>query len=246
VLGNPAGLTLPHTRAEALVSDLETPDAMGLRALTAAGAVRVHGAWTVGAAYRHLGVGDMLRTDGPPLGPNEPTFEVAEDVYAVGVGYLAGLLAAGASIRLDTPAEELGGDATWSGRLGASLAPRLPFVGLQLAGAVELADDDPSFAGAAEVSAPPLLDERLALALAYGVQQHAPLGVAHSLVASGVWRGVAELQIGTSAQPGAGDAAWVPLLAGLLHLGRYRVGVVREHLPNGFGAAMHYRLSVVF
>jgi hypothetical protein len=122
----------------------------------------------------------------------------------------------------------------------------VPFVALQLAGSVELADDDPSFAGAAEVSAPPQLDDRLHLALAYGAQQSAPLGVAHSVVASGVWRGIAEIQLGTAAQPGAGDAAWVPLLAGLLHLGRYRVGVVREHLPNGFGAAMHYRLSVVF
>ena len=78
------------------------------------------------------------------------------------------------------------------------------------------------------------------------MENDSPLGAEHRVVATGRWRGIAELQAGAAAEPSAGDAEWVPVFAGLVHLGRYRLGIVREHLPNGFGAAMHYRLSVVF
>ena len=246
VLGNPAGPAQIGGRGEALVSDLETPDEMGLRALTVAGAVRFHPEWAVALGYRHVGLGDMLRTDGPPLGPDVPTFEVAEDVYALGISFRRGGLGFGVAGRLDTPADELGGDAAWAGTLGALYAPPTPFVSVRLGGAVEVDEDDPGFSAALELSPPRLLDEQLYLAAAYGTRADSPLGLEHTVVALARWRGFAELQAGALAQPGADEHDWVPVVAGLVHLGRYRLGIVREHLPNAFGAAMHYRLSVVF
>ena len=250
VLGNPAGVARLDARAEALVSDLETPEAIGLRGLSIAGAVELFGGWSLAAAYRHVGVGDMLRTDGPPLGSGNaptPTFEVAEDAYALGVAFERAGFSAGAAGRVDTPEDDLGGDATWSGSLGALFVTKVPFADLSLGGSLEMDEDDPGFTAGAEAGAPLLLDARLRLALAYGARLDGQLGTEHSIVASGGWRGIAELQLGASAQPEAGDASeWVPLFAGLVHLGRYHLGIVREHLPNGFGAAMHYRLSVAF
>lgn len=246
LLTNPAGVAALDQRAEGLVSDLETPDEMGLRALTIAGAVRLLERWTVGAAYRHIGVGDMLRTDGPPLGDSPRPLEIGEDVFALGVGVRFGDVTAGAAGRLDTPAEDLQGDESWAGTLGAGYAPALPIGALRLAASLEVEEEERAIAFAAEAGAPPLLDGRLALAFAWGAAQHGPLGLSHSVVGSGTWRGLAELQVGASGQPGAAEREWVPLLAALLHLGRYRLGVVREHLPNGFGAATHYRLSVAF
>ena len=250
VLGNPAGTAELNARAEGLVSDLETPSEMGLSALSLAGAVRLFEGWSVSVAYRHIGLGDMLRTDGPPVGgPGDqptPTFEVAEDVYTVGVAVRAREFGAGFAARLDTPAEGLGGGRSWAGTGGVVYTPTLGAVALRVAATMEVDRDDPSFAGALEGAAPLLLEDRLRLALAYGLNQPGPIGVEHSIVTTGVWRGLTEIQVGAVGHPGADDTAWAPLLAALLHLGRYRVGIVREHLPNGFGAAMHYRLSVVF
>ena len=248
-LGNPAGLTGMVGRAEGLVSDLETPDEMSLHALSLAGSVRLFGGWVMGVGYRHIGVDEMLRTDGPPVGNDElptPTLEVAEDVYSLGIAVSRRGISAGIAGRLDTPADELGGERAWAGTGGISFVPPLERVPVRIAASMEVDEDDPAFAGALEVGAPLLLQERLRLALAYGARRDGPLGLEHAVVGSGVWRGVAELQIGGVAHPGITDVAWVPLVAGLVHLGRYRLGIVREHLPNGFGAAMHYRLSVVF
>lgn len=256
VLGNPAGLAALSLRAEGMVSDLETPEEMGLRGLTLAAAVRIVDGWNIGVAYRHLGVGDMLRTDGPPLGQATTPLEIGEDVFALGVGARLGGITAGLAARLDTPADELGGEESWAGTVGVGYAHALPYrMTVRLGGAAELARKQLAIAGGAEVGSPALAEGRLELALAYGGEHiaasardfwrfdAAPLGVSHSLVASGTWARMFELQAGVSVQPGADERAWVPLLAGLLHLGRYRLGVVREHLPNGFGAAMHYRLS---
>ena len=249
VLMNPAGAGDLAGRAEALVSDLETPEAMGLRALTIATALHITGGWNLGVGYRHVSVGDMLLTEGPPVagGPSElPTLEVAEDVYTIAVAYRTGALGFGLAGRLDTPAEELGGEEAWAGAVGASWIPRVPFVGLHLAGSMELDDDAPDASLAFELGAAPILDQRLRLALGYGARTGSELGAEHRVIAIGTWRGVAELQAGANAQPGADRTDWVPLIAGLVRLGRYRLGIVREHLPNGFGAAMHYRLSVAF
>ncbi|HEX6589977.1 MAG TPA: hypothetical protein VF039_13315 [Longimicrobiales bacterium] len=249
VLVNPANAGDLAGRAEALVSDLETPDAMGLRALTIAAALNVTGGWTLGVGYRHMAVGDMLLTDGPPVagGTAElPTLDVAEDVYAVAVSFRTGALGFGMAARLDTPADALGNEEAWAGTVGASWTPRVPVVGLRLAGLMELDDDAPDIGGAVELEAPPVLDQRLRLGLGYGTRSATDLGREHLVVGTGTWRGVAELQAGASAQPGTDGTDWVPMLAGLVRIGRYRLGIVREHLPNGFGAAMHYRLSVAF
>ena len=248
-LGNPAGLAEMAGRAEGLVSDLETPDEMSLHALSLAGAVRLFGGWIIGVGYRHIGVDEMLRTDGPPIGNDPlptPTLEVSEDVYSLGVAVSRRGLSAGIAGRLDTPADELGGERAWAGTGGVSFVPPIELVPIRVAAFMEVDEDDPAFAGALEVGAPLLLEDRLRIALAYGARHDGPLGFEHAIVGTGVWRGIAELQMGAVAQPGVADAAWVPLFAGLVHLGRYRLGIVREHLPNGFGAAMHYRLSVLF
>lgn len=249
VLVNPAGASALAGRAEALVSDLETPEAMGLRALTIAAALQITSGWSLGVGYRHVAVGDMLLTDGPPIagGPAElPTLDVAEDAYTLAVAYRTGALGFGMAGRLDTPAEALGGEEAWAGTVGASWTPRVPVVGVVVAALMELDDDAPDIAAALEVGAPPVMDQRLRLSLGYGTRIASELGAEHMIVGTGTWRGVAELQAGATAQPGADETDWVPLIAGLVRLGRYRLGIVREHLPNGFGAAMHYRLSVAF
>lgn len=249
VLVNPANAGDLAGRAEALVSDLETPEAMGLRALTIAAALQVTSGWTMGIGYRHVGVGDMLVTDGPPVaggGAELPTLDVAEDAYTIAVAYRTGPLGFGLAGRLDTPARALGGEESWAGTVGASVTPLVPLVGLRVGVAMELDDDAPDVAAALEIAAPPVMDQRLRLGLAYGTRVASRLGAEHTIVGTGTWRGAAELQVGASAQPGSDGTNWVPLIAGLVRLGRYRLGIVYEQLPNGFGGAMHYRLSVAF
>jgi hypothetical protein len=186
-----------------------------------------------------------------------PTLEVAEDVYALGAGARIRDIAVGGSLRLNSPSRQLGGESSLAGTVGAAFQPQLPLGELRFAAAVGFEGEDQRFSGAIEAGAPLLFDRRLALALAWGTEtrgalhagewQGTPLGTTHRIVLSGAWAGDAELQLGASAQPNASDGAeWVPIVAGLVHLGRYHVGIVREHLPNGFGAAMHYRLSVSF
>ena len=249
VLANPANAGDLTSRAEALVSDLETPEAMGLRALTIAAALNVVSGLSVGLGYRHIEVGDMLVTDGPPIAPAPsqlPTLEVAEDVYTLAVSYRAGAVALGLAGRLDTPSEALRDEDTLTGIVGATWIPVVPVVALRLGAALELHRFGPDVSAAAEISTPPLVDQQLRLGVGYGTRIADELGAEHVAVGHATWRGIAELQAGASAQPGSGGTEWVPLIAGLVRIGRYRLGIVREHLPNGFGAAMHYRLSVAF
>lgn len=249
VLGNPAGAAeLEGGRAEGVVSDLETPVEMGLRAVSVAGAFALFSGWSIAVAYRHVGVGDMLRTDGPPIAGDvpKPSFEVAEDSYTLGFAVRRGPYGAGVAARLDTPAEELGGNRAWAGTGGVVYAPAFRAVAFRLAGTMEVDEDDPTFGAAIEAGTPLLMKDQLHVALAYGISSEPELGADHRIIASGRWREVAELQAGGAAASGADGLEWVPAFAGLLKLGRYRLGIVREHLPNGFGAAMHYRLSVAF
>lgn len=248
ILGSPAGIVWLEERAEGLVSDLETPSALGFRAITVAGAVRLFDDWAVGAAYRHLGIGDMVRTgtDGPPTGPVTTPLEIGEDLFAVGLSARHGAFSAGAALDLATPSDELGGSEAWGGTLGAAFARRFAFAALELSAMLELGGPEPRLSAAGEFDSPALLGERLELGLAYGASRTGPLGVSHTFVATGTWRGAFQLQVGGAAQPGVVASEWVPVFGGLVRVGRYRLGIVREHLSSGFGAAMHYHLSVAF
>jgi hypothetical protein len=51
---------------------------------------------------------------------------------------------------------------------------------------------------------------------------------------------------GVLAEPGTDRTTVQPVVSADLRLGRYALGVLREALPNSFGAMYSYRLNVRF
>lgn len=248
VFWNPARAGAHDGDVEVLVVDLATPDALSLGAVGVAATARLFGHFSVAAGYQHTSVGDMVRTDGPPL--EEPAdraeFEIGEDVFALGLAAVTPRgWTLGAAARWLRASPELGGGSTWQGTIGAQYAARIPPGDVRVAGMGTVASERLELGGAIEFVAH-LPESTIEPALAWGIAERQSIGVAHRLVARGVWRRLLEAQLGMTAEPGAAGHTWEPVLAAMLHLGRYTVGVVREQLPNDFGGVMHYRLGVEF
>lgn len=246
LLWNPARAVPDTGRVELAVLDLSPPDATGVSGIAVVAAARLRGGWVVGAAYQHTGAGDMTWTDGPPVGVSGPEFEVAEDLFAVG-GSLHSPMgwSAGATLRFLHPSEELGESDVWQSTLGAAYEADVGPIALTAGATALAARDRVTFGGGVEAAprTPPLPVD---LSLAWGAAERQSIGVAHRIVARGVWRRIVEVQAGAAIEPGAVGHTVAPTASADVRLGRYVLGVVREQLPNGFGGVMHYRLSLSF
>lgn len=243
---NPARSTAHGGSIEVLVIDLAAPDALGLGAVGAAVAARPFGAVSVTAGYQHTTVGDMTRTDGPPLEGGGLELEIGEDVFSLGVAAPTGMgWTLGAAARFIRASAELGGGSAWQGALGVVYAHELEPFELRAAGMGLVGGERLRLNGALEVE-PRWPEAPFAASLAWGLAEREALGVAHRLMGRVVWRELVEGHVGLAGEPGESGRTWQPTLAALLHLGRYTAGVVREDLPNDFGGVLHYRLSIEF
>jgi len=245
VFWNPALLPAHPGRADADLLDMSGPDEIGIDGFGLATAARVIDGLDVGLAYQRTSIGDMTRTDGPPLPLPEPEFEVAEDVLSAAVARrIVPGLDGGASLRWIRPNEQAGGDSEWEGALGLAGRHTIGPVRARAALALTIADFARWAAAVEAGPRPGLLPVDASVAL--GLAERRLDTVAWQPVARVVFRHALEVIAGAAGEPGANGRTWEPVLGVTLRLERWTVGLVREELPNGFGGAMHYRLGITF
>jgi hypothetical protein len=94
-----------------------------------------------------------------------------------------------------------------------------------------------------EVSLPPLASGRLPLRLGYGFEtDRGPGPLEQRISVRGSW--LEQIHAGLGAHRGAAADGWTLLWMLGTDLGRYSLSVLREGLPNGFGAVHFYRLAI--
>lgn len=243
LLWNPAGAApTQHRDPQLWVVHIDGPDASGLQGLAAAAAFDVPVAGRIGVTYQHLGVPDIPRTTDSPE-PEPGTLTVTEDLAVLSMaGGLTERGALGASLRVMRGT--VGSDRRTRVSVDVGARTRLggratPGVGLVLRSVGTRTE------GLFGVDAGlPLPWDRLSLRGGYGLQ--APLSSVeptHEISLRGRWE---ERLVFGAAALSHPDASWTGLFEFRLEIGRYSLAVVREGLPNAFGAAHFFQMTIDF
>lgn len=245
---NPAGAALMDGRGEAALFDVLPPDATGLGGFAAAGAFRLDERMAVAVGYHHVGVDGILQTTDSPIADDATPLDLGEDAIALAASRtLSRSLHAGVAVRYVRAAEIATDRSLVEFGAGVHLAPAtLP--GRPAFGAAARAEAD-GVSWNAGVRATPLVaaDSAWTLGGSWGVDG-GPLriGVSHRIAAEATWRDRVALSLGLANEPGADGRTWRPLGAATLRFARYTLGVLRESMPNDFGAVHALRFTVGF
>ncbi len=243
---NPAAASLPGSRAQAFVMDMQGFRDSGLSGVAVAGAIDLNGDLALAAGYAHLGLGPIPLTSTSPA-DDLGEADVAEDLFAI-----AAARDLGSGLRVGVAAQYSRGNGTLEHRsdeaLGAGLhfAPAMrlePVIGASIL----------SRGGASEWLLGAGLDrlaepvDGLKIGASWGGSGgHGRSGFAQRAAVTARWRDVLGGAIGAAAEPGSDGTRVEPILGADLQLGRYRLAVLRESIVNGFGAAYYYQLHVLF
>ena len=243
---NPASAIAIGGRGEVVLLDVNGPDATGLAGFAGAAAVRLDPRTVLTLGYRHVGIEEMERTSTSPM-PDPEGLDVAEDVFGLGAARsLNDAMAVGVGAEYTRPSADLDTDAKLVIGVGARLRLRHPW-GPTLAGAVQAEEDEPGWRVAAEVAPERLRLGDWSAAFAYGLSGGPRLrGPEHRLATRVAWRERVTLSAGIAAADDNGGTAWTPLGGIVVHINRYVIGVVREHLAHDFGAVHSLRFGVEF
>ncbi len=242
---NPATIGSAST-VEALIMDIDGFRESGLGGLALAASARIDEQLTIAAAVSHLGVDGIPRTETSPA-DELGEIQISEDVITVSAARRLGRpLSLGVSVQY-ARTNEAAGSRSESG-LGAGIAwtPELrfqPTVGLAALGRAGATE----WLAGAELRELYRAIEALRIGASYGLSGGASRpGLTHRAAFEAEWdRGLAAAA-GFDGEAGATGTTWNPVLAASLRLGRYALGVLREQIGNGFGAAHYYRLEVRF
>jgi hypothetical protein len=245
VFWNPAMIALDSARAEVAVMNLHAPRITGISGLAAAGAYAVEdGRTTFAAGYEHVAIDGIEGTVESP--EDAMPLDVAEDRFGFAVAHVVNArMRVGALVqytRLPAIADEKSVIALGA---GARFQP-LANVPLHIAGMAATEGEEMYWMAGVDWAAPWRLPE-WRFAGEYGVAggQLAP-GVTHRVAVTGAWRELAQLSLGVAVEPGGDGRTLAPVGAASVQLYRYRLGIVREQLPNEFGGAYSFRFSVFF
>ena len=247
VFWNPAQLLIELGRGEVVVLDLHAPRVTGINGLAAAAAIVVpDGRTTFGIGYEHMSVSGVERTTTSPDGGE--TLQLAEDRFGLAVARVLNTHTRVGAVVQYTRLPVLDLDSVQSViALGAGFryqpTTRLP---LYLAGMAATEGDGAYWMAGLEFASPWQLPD-WALRAEYGAAggQLAP-GVTHRVALTGEWQRAAELSVGAAIEPDGNSRSITPVGAATLRFNRYRLGIVREQLPNDFGGAYSFRFSVSF
>ncbi|MBI4546176.1 MAG: hypothetical protein HY703_13340 [Gemmatimonadetes bacterium] len=245
---NPAAITALDGRLEALVADIEGPDATGLGGVALAVAWQPRTPWALALGYQHLQIEGIVRTTTTPMADSlDPAIDFAQELITLSAAStLPDGLAAGISFRYTWTNHGPGRQAR--ALLGAGLIYRasLPF-DPEIGGALLLGHGGAEWRLGASAALRPAPDLPWNLQLSYGIAgQRWPTRPEHRFALATAWGQRLEVAAGLDAQPGPGFTAWQPVLSGSLRLGRYLLGVVREELANDFGAGYTFRFQASF
>lgn len=248
VFWNPAGAGVLEGRAEASLLDIVGPDGIEVDVLALSAVTRLGERGAAGIGWAHFGVDDIpVTTTSPIPEPGSGTIDVSEQelslvgAYELGGGVHVGGAARYARAELGDRSEGHGG-ATG----GVRWDPGLPGAPVAAASVLRQGGATRWLAGVgASLPAP---DGRpWTLRGGYGVSGgEGSGGRAHTVSLMGGWRDRARVTVALAAEPDGAGRDWLPLLGADLRLGRYVLGVVREELPNDFGATYSYRLDITF
>lgn len=240
---NPAAAALAG-RGEALVVDVSGPDDVGIEGLALAVAAALPWDFTVAAGFTHLGIDAIpLTTTDPTTGDNLKTeIDLGEDRFALALARPVGAVAVGGSIGYQRAGYEIGDVDGMEFGLGAFA--RLPVrFEPELSSAIRFVDGRARWMLGSAVALPVHPLEDLGVRVAYGAEGGDELPVTHRFSVGTRWRDRLDLSVGLDRESNAGAVDWAPAAAAAITIGRYEIGVVREEMPSGFGAAYYYRFT---
>jgi hypothetical protein len=254
VFWNPAQVMVRGGRAEVIVLDLRAPSMTGVEGIAGAAAYTLDERTVLAVGYEHMRVDGIERTTDSPDGGSPIDF--GENRFAVAASHrLGSALRVGAMVRYTRLPEvsytsasgaPLGGAESVLG-LGAGVRYRpLATLPLDLAAMAATEGSETYWMAGAEF-APRRTWSHWQLRGEYGVAggELAP-GTTHRAALTAAWREQVELTLGGVMEPDGGGRSLEPALGTTLRLSRYRLGVVREQLPNEFGGAWSFALGLAF
>ncbi|MBI4540020.1 MAG: hypothetical protein HY704_10995 [Gemmatimonadetes bacterium] len=242
-LWNPAGISAGvDGHGEMWIAHVDGPDATGLRGLAMSVTGNLPWIGRVAAAYQHLGIGDIPRTDESPSADGA-LLDVGDDAVAVS---LARRVPPGAAVGLavrylragyrDRVADRVAVDAGVILRAELALPSRF---------AILLRDfpAEPAWRAGVEMTTPERVPRPWSARIAYGIADRFEGDAVEHRFATGVtWRRRLHVEAGLSHT--TEDGSWVGLWMLGADFGRYSVAVLWEELPNDFGPALHYRFAI--
>jgi hypothetical protein len=247
-LWNPAGAGRLTGRAEVLFVEVLVPEPMGLGGFALAGAYVLDARSTIAIAYQHVGADEIQRTTTSPLPEDGASpLNLREDVFALAAAqHLFETLTVGVSVRWARASEIVEERSLFAFGAGVDYRARLPWTPT-IAGAVSAERDGSAWLVGLRVTPYGRAgsDWQAHASWGAGAGPTQP-GLSHRFAAMAAWRRTITVSAGAAGEPGAANRTWRPLAAAQLGIGRYALGVVREDLPNGFGAIHAFRFSVTF
>lgn len=242
LLWNPAGFAPSiHEVPEVWLVHVDGPDASGIQGLVGAVVFDLPWLGRAGFAYQHLGIPDIERTGTSPE-PEPGSLTVTEDLAVLSLAQTVTERAAlGASVRLmrgtvgsdrrNRVAVDLGLRTHFGGVLRPAIGAALRSVGTRTDAIL-----------GADASVPTPWPDRLDLRAGYGLQGAvSDFNPEHRLSLRGKWLGRFVVGAATVSHNGG---PWTSLLELRLVIGRYGLAIVREGLPNDFGAARFFQASI--
>ena len=248
VFWNPASIMVLERRAEATVIEVRAPESTGLGGMAASVSVRLDSLTAVALGFVHVGIDGIERTSESPLpGQAEGTFDLAEDVLSAAVtrqvreGLVFGLglhyIRAADVDRIDD-AFELGAGVDY--RSSLPLTPTFAF-------AMRLEEDRAAWLAGIELTPIREPDGEWLVTASYGAAGGGHRrDVGHRVAAGAHWNERIAVSAGFAGDPDGDGVSWAPVASAELRLSRYGLGVLRESLPNDFGAVYALRFTVQF
>jgi hypothetical protein len=248
ILWNPAGVAQLAGTGEASVIDVRGPESIGIGAFAAAAAVRVARRTSIAIGFQHTGTEEIQRTGSTPLPEGGvSSFHIGEDLWAVGGAWQpVPSIALGANLRYTRTAIVVRDRSVVEFAGGFHFRPTIPFAPVFAAAAITQEDGTAWMAGM-ELTPYGGAGHNWSWRTSWGVAR-APLQhrISHRAAGSASWRERITLSAGMQGEPSADGMTWQPAGAISVRINRYRLGVLREELPNSFGAFHSFHFAVSF
>jgi hypothetical protein len=243
VFWNPARIAADG-RGEASILDLRAPGIVGVDGLAVALAIALDDRTTLGFGYEFIGVAGIERTTTSPDGGSE--IDMAENRLAMAASHTVGdRMRVGALVQYTRLPDVSSQKSVVAIGAGFSFQPTTSLP-LQLAAMAASEGDEIHWSAGVEFASAQRWQEWL-IGGQYGVSggQLAP-GATHRFAALAEWRQHVELSLGMASEPDGTSRSLEPVMGAEVRLQRYRLGMVREQLPNEFGGAYSFRFSIAF
>ncbi|MGH7506689.1 MAG: hypothetical protein ACRELX_13605 [Longimicrobiales bacterium] len=248
VFWNPGAIAALERRAEATVIDVRAPRSTGLGGIAIATALRIGATTTVALGYQHVGIEGIERTSGSPLpGEAEGMLDLAENVMSVAAARtIREDIVVGAGVHYTRAADLANVDDAVELATGIDYRPAMPFAP-RLGLATRLHDGRVSWIAGIEVAPLAAPAGAWTVTASYGAAGGgARRGVGHRVATAARWNDRIAVSAGLAGDADGEGTAWAPVASAELRIARYQVGVLRESLPNDFGAMYALRFTVQF